>query len=103
MVGVRAVESLARWVGRVVAFVLVAGLAGGWGQSAFMGASPAPPQPAELCEKARAAFAAQVAAAPGRKERARQSAQQTLRGLFAGLGFSQVDFVRELPPAQARN
>jgi Protein of unknown function (DUF4230) len=60
-------------------------------------------QTAELFEKARAAFTAQVAADKGLQERAKQSAQSSLRALFAGLGFAQVDFVQRLPPAQPRN
>jgi hypothetical protein len=60
-------------------------------------------QTAELFEKAKTAFAAQVAGDRGLQERARQSAQSELRALFLGLGFTQVDFVPELPPAQARN
>lgn len=59
-------------------------------------------QTAELFDKAKAAFAAQVSADAGLQERARESARQTLRGLFLGLGFTQVDFVHDLP-AQARN
>jgi hypothetical protein len=60
-------------------------------------------QTAELFERARAAFAAQVAADAGLQERARTSAQNSLRSLFVGLGFQQVDFVRQLAPAPARN
>jgi hypothetical protein len=60
-------------------------------------------QTAELFEKARAAFTAQVASDIGLQDRARQSAQGSLRALFSGLGFSQIDFVPQLPPAQPRN
>jgi hypothetical protein len=60
-------------------------------------------QTAELFEKARAAFTAQVASDIGLQDRARQSAQSSLRALFTGLGFSQIDFVQQLPPAQPRN
>jgi hypothetical protein len=60
-------------------------------------------QTAELFEKARAAFTAQVISDPGLQDRARQSAQASLRALFSGLGFSQVDFVQQLPPAPPRN
>jgi len=60
-------------------------------------------QTAELFEKARAAFTAQVASDIGLQDRARQSAQSSLRALFSGLGFSQVDFVEQLTPAQPRN
>ncbi|HEY2031823.1 MAG TPA: DUF4230 domain-containing protein [Myxococcales bacterium] len=60
-------------------------------------------QTAELFDKARTAFALQVASDIGLQERARQSAQSTLRSLFLGLGFTQVDFVPRLAPATARN
>jgi hypothetical protein len=60
-------------------------------------------QTAELFDKARTAFALQVASDIGLQERARQSAQSTLRSLFLGLGFTQVDFVPRLAPASARN
>jgi hypothetical protein len=60
-------------------------------------------QTAALFDRARTAFALQVASDAGLQERARQSAQTTLRSLFAGLGFTQVEFVPRLPPATARN
>jgi hypothetical protein len=60
-------------------------------------------QTAELFDKARTAFALQVASDAGLQDRARQSAQNTLRSLFTGLGFTQIDFVQKLPAATARN
>ena len=57
-------------------------------------------QTAELFEKARNAFAAEVTADKGLQERARESAQQSLRSLFIGLGFSEVQFVDKLPAAK---
>lgn len=60
-------------------------------------------QTAELFDKARTAFTLQVASDVGLQDRARQSAQNTLRSLFLGLGFTEVEFVPRLPPATARN
>jgi hypothetical protein len=60
-------------------------------------------QTAELFDKARLAFAAQVSADKGLQDRARESAQSTLRSLFTGLGFTQVTFVQQLPQATPRN
>ena len=54
-------------------------------------------QTSELFEKARNAFAAEVAADKGLQQQARDSAQQSLRSLFVGLGFSEVQFVEKLP------
>jgi hypothetical protein len=56
-------------------------------------------QTADLFEKARAAFEGQVAADKGLQQRARESAEQSLRSLFVGLGFSEIEFVEKLPPA----
>jgi len=55
-------------------------------------------QTAQLFEKSRAAFEAEVAADPALQERARASAEQSLRSLFVGLGFQQVAFVDKLSP-----
>ena len=52
---------------------------------------------AELFERARMAFERDVAADARLKARARASAEQSLRSLFVGLGFAEVDFVAELP------
>lgn len=56
-------------------------------------------QTAELFEKARNAFAAEVANDKGLQQQARDSAEQSLRSLFVGLGFSEVQFVEKLPGA----
>jgi len=56
-------------------------------------------QTAQLFEKARAAFEAEVAADKQLQQSARASAQQSLRSLFVGLGFSEVEFVDTLSPA----
>ena len=52
-------------------------------------------QTAQLFEKARAAFEADVAADKALQQSARDSAEQSLRALFLGLGFEQVEFVGE--------
>jgi hypothetical protein len=59
-------------------------------------------QTAQLFERARNAFEAEVSADKALQERARDSARQSLRSLFAGLGFSEVDFVDQLPPEPRR-
>ena len=59
-------------------------------------------QTAQLFELARSAFEKEVAADEKLKARARASAEQSLRALFVGLGFSEVEFVKELPPLAAR-
>ncbi len=53
-------------------------------------------QTAELFEKARAAFEGDVAADKGLQDRARSSAEQSLKSLFTGLGFTDVAFVEKL-------
>jgi Protein of unknown function (DUF4230) len=57
---------------------------------------------AQLFELARAAFEREVAADERLKAQARSSAEQSLRALFVGLGFSEVEFVKELPPLASR-
>ena len=59
-------------------------------------------QTAQLFELARAAFEREVAADEKIKGQARASAEQSLRALFVGLGFSEVEFVKELPPLASR-
>lgn len=53
---------------------------------------------AELFEKARAAFEGEVRADQALQARARASAEQTLRSLFTGLGFTEIVFVKQLSP-----
>jgi hypothetical protein len=59
-------------------------------------------QTAQLFERARNAFEAEVSADKGLQERARESARQSLRSLFAGLGFSEVAFVDKLSAEPSR-
>jgi Protein of unknown function (DUF4230) len=53
-------------------------------------------QTAELFERARVAFERDVSADEHLKTRARASAEQSLRALFVGVGFSEVRFVPDL-------
>jgi Protein of unknown function (DUF4230) len=57
---------------------------------------------AQLFELARTAFEREVAADERIKAQARSSAEQSLRSLFFGLGFTEVEFVKELPPLASR-
>jgi hypothetical protein len=55
-------------------------------------------QTAYLLERARAAFEREASNDSRLKERARQSAERSLRGLFLSLGFTEVRFVERLTP-----
>lgn len=55
-------------------------------------------QTAHLLEKARLAFYKEVSGDERLKERARQSAERSLRALFLSLGFTEVRFVEGLAP-----
>jgi hypothetical protein len=57
---------------------------------------------AQLFDLARTAFEREAAADDKLKAQARASAEQTLRSLFVGLGFTEVAFVKELPPVASR-
>jgi hypothetical protein len=59
-------------------------------------------QTAQLFERARNAFEAEVSADRELQDRARESARQSLRSLFLGLGFSEVAFVEKLSPEPQR-
>jgi len=66
------------------------------------GRTSIPAQTAQLFERARNAFEAEVGADKALQERARDSARQSLRSLFVGLGFSEVVFVDKLSPEPQR-
>jgi hypothetical protein len=72
-------------------------------ETEIIGSNLSSAQTAELFDKARVAFAQQVSSDKGLQERAQLSAQASLRALFSGLGFTQVDFVPQLPPPPSRN
>ncbi|HTO96376.1 MAG TPA: DUF4230 domain-containing protein [Myxococcales bacterium] len=59
-------------------------------------------QTAQLFERARNAFEAEASADKGLQERARDSARQSLRSLFLGMGFTEVEFVEKLSPGPQR-
>ena len=56
---------------------------------------------AHLLERARQAFEKEVRADPRLKERARLSAERSLRALFLSVGFTEVRFVDQLAHASA--
>jgi len=72
------------------------------GETEVIGSNLDSKQTAQLLELARTAFEREVFADEKLKARARASAEQSLRALFAGLGFTEVAFVNELPPLAAR-
>ena len=68
------------------------------GETEIIGSNLDSAQTAQLFERARAAFEAEVSADPALQARARSSAEQSLRSLFVGLGFTEVAFVERLTP-----
>jgi len=72
------------------------------GETEVIGSNLDSKQTAQLFELARTAFERGVFADEKLKARARTSAEQSLRALFVGLGFTEVSFVTELPPLAAR-
>jgi len=69
------------------------------GETEVIGSNLDSKETAQLLELARAAFQREVEADEGLKARARGSAEQSLRALFVGLGFTEVAFVKELTVA----
>src|SRR5256885_612582 len=72
------------------------------GETEVIGSNLDSKQTAQLFELARTAFEREVFADEKLKARARTSAEQSLRALFVGLGFTAVSFVTEPPPLAAR-
>jgi len=72
------------------------------GEVEIIGSNLDSAQTAQLFERARNAFEAEVSADKALQERARDSARQSLRSLFVGLGFSEVAFVEKLSPEPRR-
>ena len=70
------------------------------GETEIIGSNLDSQQTAQLFEMARGAFERQVESDLALKERARESARQSLRSLFVGLGFSEVVFPAALPPGR---
>jgi hypothetical protein len=71
-------------------------------QTEVIGSNLDSQQTAGLFESARTAFERDVSADASLQQRARESAQQTLRSLFTGLGFTEVQFVEQLSPEPKR-
>ncbi|EPX61033.1 hypothetical protein D187_001685 [Cystobacter fuscus DSM 2262] len=68
------------------------------GETEIIGSNLDSAETTQLLEKAREAFEREVKADARLKERARRSAENTLRVLFFSVGFSQVNVVDVLPP-----
>ena len=71
-------------------------------QTEILGSNLDSDQTAKMFDAAKNAFESDVASDPELKERARESARQSLRGLFHGLGFEEVAFVDQLSPGPSR-
>lgn len=71
------------------------------GETEIIGSNLDSEQTAQLLEKAREAFWREVSSDVRLRERARRSAEQSLRALFYSVGFREVVFVDTLPPATA--
>jgi hypothetical protein len=71
------------------------------GETEVIGSNLDSAQTALLLEKAREAFLREVKGDARLRERARRSAETTLRALFLSLGFHEVHVVDRLPPATA--
>jgi hypothetical protein len=69
------------------------------GETEVIGSNLDSAQTALLLEKAREAFQREVSADTRLRERARRSAETTLRALFYSAGFREVNVVDQLPPA----
>jgi hypothetical protein len=68
------------------------------GETEIIGSNLDSAQTALLLEKAREAFEREVKSDPRLQEKARRSAENTLRVLFLSLGFREVNVVDRLPP-----
>jgi len=71
-------------------------------QTEIIGSNLDSQQTASLFDAAKSGFEGDVNGDPALQQRARESAQQTLRSLFVGLGFSEVAFVDKLSPEPQR-
>jgi hypothetical protein len=71
------------------------------GETEVIGSNLDSAQTALLLEKAREAFLREVLADARLRERARRSAESTLRALFFSLGFREVNVVDRLPSSTA--
>jgi len=71
-------------------------------QTEIIGSNLDSAQTAQLFERARNAFEAEVNADKALQDRAQESGRQSLRSLFTGLGFTEVQFVEKLSPGPQR-
>src|SRR3954464_9917267 len=71
-------------------------------QTEIIGSNLESQQTAGLFEAAKTGFERDVSADAALQQRARESAQQTLRSLFRGMGFMEVSFVEQLSAGQKR-
>jgi hypothetical protein len=71
-------------------------------QTEIIGSNLDSEQTAQLFDAAKNAFEGEVNADKGLLQSARASAQQSLRSLFVGLGFTEVEFVDQLSPEPKR-
>ena len=71
-------------------------------QTEIIGSNLDSEQTAQLFDAAKNAFEGEVNADKELQQRARASGQQSLRSLFVGLGFSEVEFVDKLSPELKR-
>jgi hypothetical protein len=71
-------------------------------QTEIIGSNLDSEQTAQLFDAAKNAFEGEVNADQELLQKARASAQQSLRSLFVGLGFTEVEFVEQLSPEPRR-
>ena len=71
-------------------------------QTEIIGSNLDSQETAQLFDAAKSAFEAEAGADLALQQRARASAQQSLRSLMLGLGFDEVEFVDKLPPEPKR-
>jgi hypothetical protein len=71
-------------------------------QTEIIGSNLDSEQTAQLFDAAKNAFEGEVSADKELLQKARASAQQSLRSLFVGLGFAEVEFVEQLSPEPRR-
>jgi hypothetical protein len=71
-------------------------------QTEIIGSNLDSEQTAQLFDAAKNAFEGEVSADKELLQKARASAQQSLRSLFVGLGFTEVEFVEQLSPEPRR-
>ena len=71
-------------------------------QTEIIGSNLDSKETAGLFDAAKTAFEREVSGDAALQQRARESAQQTIKSLFTGLGFGEVVFVQKLSPEPSR-